>query len=206
MKKSLGGYVWGPSARVAAPLLLAALLTACSTPMNTSVSSNAASSPADKHEHAAVQAGTAELKVPASLAAEHKELHEQLEAAIKAGGKTGEAAKIVEERLSVHFKGEEEYALPQLGLLVPLSEGKSPADAKRAIELSDKLKAQMPKMLEEHKGILEALDKLASAARDENKTQPVEFVEKLKAHAQNEEQITYPAAILVGEYLKSRQK
>jgi hypothetical protein len=32
----------------------------------------------------------------------------------------------------------------------------------------------------------------------------VEFTHKLKMHAQNEEEVLYPAAILVGEYLKLR--
>jgi hypothetical protein len=30
------------------------------------------------------------------------------------------------------------------------------------------------------------------------------FVDELTAHAQNEEQVLYPAAIVVGEYLKLR--
>ena len=32
-------------------------------------------------------------------------------------------------------------------------------------------------------------------------TEYVEFAEDLKLHAQTEEEVTYPAAILVGEYL-----
>ena len=146
------------------------------------------------------------MEVPSSIAAEHKELHEALERSIKSGGKTGEAAEAVEERLKIHFEKEEEFALPQLGLLVMLSEGKATPDMKRAIELSDKLKADLPKMLEEHKGIVEALNSLTAAAKEENKPQAVEFAQKLMAHAQNEEQVMYPAAILVGEYLKLKLK
>lgn len=161
-------------------------------------------SPKPTAEHAQKQEMDIKLEVPSSIAAEHKELHEQLEAAVKAGGKTGEAAKVVEERLKVHFEQEEEFALPQLSILSHLAMGHTPRDTKKAIELSDKLKAEMPKMLEEHKGIVAALDALAVAAKDENKPQAIEFAEKLKAHAMNEEQIMYPAAILVGEYLKLR--
>ena len=142
------------------------------------------------------------LLVPSSIAEEHRELHEELDKAIKSGGRTGDAAKIVEQHLSVHFEKEEEYALPQLALLVPLAEGRVSAEMKPAIELSDRLKADMPKMLEEHKQIVEALNALREAAKTENKTQAISFAEKLSAHAQNEEQVMYPAAILVGEYLK----
>ena len=54
----------------------------------------------------------------------------------------------------------------------------------------------------EHKGIVAALDRLRAAAEAENKPQGAQFARNLAAHDQNEEQITYPAAILVGEYLK----
>ena len=146
------------------------------------------------------------MEVPSALAAEHMEVHEELEKAVASGGKTGEAAKVVEERLSEHFEKEEEYALPQLGLLVPLAEGKATAEMKRAIEMSDKLKAEMPKMMEDHKAIVEALENLSAAAKAENKPQALAFVEMLGAHARTEEQITYPAAILIGEYLKLKLK
>lgn len=163
----------------------------------------------DSHANAptaAMKEGQAKLEPPKIIVEEHHALHEELEAAVKAGGKTGEAAKLVEERLAPHFKKEEEYALPQLGLLVDLSEGKMPADAKKAIELSDKLKAELPKMLEEHKGIVEALEALKKAATEEKSEVGLKFVETLSHHAVNEEQVMYPAAILVGEYLKLKVK
>ena len=145
-------------------------------------------------------------QIPKSINAEHEELHLALEKAIESGGKTGEAAKVVAERMHLHFKNEEEYALPQLGLLNQLAEGKVYGEMKEAIKLSDKLKADLPQMLAEHKTIVAALDNLSNAAKSENKTDVIEFTEKLKMHAQNEEEVLYPAAILVGEYLKLRLK
>ncbi len=38
--------------------------------------------------------------------------------------------------------------------------------------------------------------------RKENKEEYVRVAEKLLLHAQTEEQVLYPAAILIGEYLK----
>ena len=58
-----------------------------------------------------------EFKIPLSLKAEHQELHAELVKAIELGGYTGEAAEAVAEVLHNHFLKEEEYALPQLGLL-----------------------------------------------------------------------------------------
>lgn len=170
------------------------------------------STAADRESHAnspstaGLNEGKATLGVPKIIEGEHHALHEELEAAIKAGGKTGDAAKLVEERLSPHFKKEEEYALPQLGLLAELADGKVGPDAKRAIELSDKLKAELPKMLEEHKAIVEALEGLKKAATEEKSEVGLKFVETLTHHAMNEEQVMYPAAILVGEYLKVKSQ
>jgi hypothetical protein len=57
-------------------------------------------------------------------------------------------------------------------------------------------------MLEEHEGIVAALRNLADVARRENKPEYAEFAEKLILHAQTEEEVSYPTAILIGEYLK----
>lgn len=194
-------------AQAAALVLAAAVLLsfACDQTSNTSSrSDNSVTGTAEHDGHGA--AAPSEFKIPGSLAAEHAELHEQLEAASRSGGVTAEAARKVEERLAEHFKKEEEYALPQLGLLGELAKGNVSPEMKRAVEMSDKLKAEMPQMMAEHKAIVEALDGLAAAATKENKPDVVHFTEKLKMHAQNEEEVLYPAAILIGDFLRLRLK
>ena len=57
-------------------------------------------------------------------------------------------------------------------------------------------------MLSEHKDIVAALSKLIEAARTENKPDVVQFAEKLMLHAQTEEQVAYPTALLIGRYVK----
>jgi hemerythrin superfamily protein len=59
-------------------------------------------------------------------------------------------------------------------------------------------------MLEDHKQIVMALRKLMQAATEEGFDGFSEYATKLIAHAQMEEEVAYPAAILVGEYLKQR--
>ncbi|MBI3630229.1 MAG: hypothetical protein HY217_11765 [Candidatus Rokubacteria bacterium] len=49
-----------------------------------------------------------------------------------------------------------------------------------------------------------ALDVLAQAARRDRKPAVVRFAEKRKLHAQTEEGILYPAALLVGECVKAK--
>jgi hypothetical protein len=43
---------------------------------------------------------------------------------------------------------------------------------------------------------------MIEAAIQEKKMEHIAFAEKLMLHAQNEEEVSYPTAILIGEYLK----
>ncbi len=142
------------------------------------------------------------MKIPDPLKAEHEELHAELDVATKAGGKISEAAVAVAKVLHPHFMKEEEYALPPLGLLRMLAEGKHPTDIPAVIAMTERLKKDIAHMLQEHKAIVIELNKLMEAAKNENKREYVHFAEKLKLHAQTEEEVLYPSAILIGEYLK----
>lgn len=142
--------------------------------------------------------------IPKSMKVEHDELHSSLERLTKAGGRTGEAAKSVANVLDPHFANENAYALPPLGLLVPLSQGKFECNMTKVLKMTDKLEAEMPTMLSEHKDIQAALKKLKDAATAEKKPAGVQFAEHLAAHAQTEEEITYPTALLIGLYVKSK--
>ena len=133
---------------------------------------------------------------------EHEELHQELVKAAQAGGKIGEAAKAVAKALHPHFVSEEEYALPPLGLLSLLAEGKAPQEVEGVLKMTDKLKADLPRMLEEHRKIVALLNHLSDAAKREGRPEVARFAEKLTLHAQTEEEVLYPTSILVGEYLK----
>lgn len=147
------------------------------------------------------------LSVPSSIKIEHEHLHHELEAALASGGKTGASARKVADVLLPHFEEEENYAMPPLGLLERLAR-KEPIDRsqkKQAIEMAERLRREYSKMLEEHKSLTAALRKMESAAREENKPDQVAFAEALIVHAQNEEQVLYPATLLIGDYLKLQQ-
>ena len=143
-----------------------------------------------------------EFKIPVPLTLEHEELHAELARATRSGGKTAEAAKIVANMLHPHFVKEEEFALPPLGLLTRLGNGQLDPQMKDVLAMTDRLKADLPQMIAEHKSIVSALENLGRAAKEENKTEYARFVEKLKLHAQTEEEVLYPAAIMIGELVK----
>jgi len=144
------------------------------------------------------------FNIPRPLKLEHEELHADLVNATKEGGGTGEAARSVAAILHPHFVKEEEFALPPLGLLASLAKGEIVAEMKSVLTMTDRLKAELHQMLEEHKAIVAALEKLADAATRENKLQHRRFSEKLILHAQTEEEVLYPAAIVIGEYVRAK--
>ena len=144
------------------------------------------------------------VHIPAPLKAEHEELHAELANAIRSGGRSGDAAKEVARLLHPHFVKEEEYAMPPLGLLVDLAQGRLDQRMAAVLIMTDKLESELPTMLEEHAAVVAALVVLIDAAGAERKPEVARFAEKLKLHAQTEEQVLYPAALLVGRYLKAR--
>lgn len=144
--------------------------------------------------------------IPSSLKAEHEELHTRLTQTIKLGGTTGAAAIKVADLLHPHFTKEEQYALPPLGLLEPLAAGNTPDNAEEVVAEINQFKVELPEMLLEHEKIVAALKSLEDEARKENHPQVKVFAQKLILHALTEEQVMYPAAILVGEVLSERLK
>lgn len=143
-----------------------------------------------------------EFKIPRSLELEHEELHSELTKATKLGGYVGDAAKAVARVLHPHFLKEEEYALPPLGLLPLLAEGQITTEMEAVLAMTDRLKADLHEMVEEHKAIVSALKGLSFAAKKESKTAYSKFADKLMLHAQTEEEVLYPTAILIGSILE----
>jgi hypothetical protein len=157
---------------------------------------------AQEHAHGATRADRASIAIPASIRAEHQEIHEELLAATKAPGAVGAAARELAAVLDPHFVREEQIALPPLGLLGPLSRGERTAEMRAVLPMSDSLRAELPRMLQEHVAIHAATVKLGEAARAAGNTAVAHLAEKLALHAKSEEEVFYPAAILVGDLVR----
>ena len=142
--------------------------------------------------------------IPQPLKSEHETLHERLRQATEAGGEVGQAAKTVARLMHPHFVKEDQIALPPLGLLVALARGEMNAEMAAVLELTDRLEAELPQMLAEHRGIVDALTRLREAAGRAGRDDVVAFAGALVEHAQTEEAVTYPAAILVGQVVRQR--
>jgi len=141
--------------------------------------------------------------IPSSLKAEHEALHEELRLATRAGGEIGEAAQTLARLMHPHFVKEDEFALPPLGLLAALTRGEAPAGMADVLALTDRLEAEMPTMLQEHQEIVVALQRLRALAARADRADLVDFADGLLQHARTEEEVMYPAALLVGRYVRS---
>ena len=95
-----------------------------------------------------------------------------------------------------------------MGLIAPLSAGDrlSEAVVSDVLAMTDALRSELPRMLEEHKKIRAAVEKLRLAARAEKAAKYEQLAEDLALHAQTEEEVLYPAALVVGELLRARRQ
>jgi hypothetical protein len=146
------------------------------------------------------------FEIPKPLQAEHAELHARLVEATKEPGAVGEAAREVARLLHPHFVAEEDFALPPLALLSALVGGAVMPEMAEVLPMTRRLKAELPKMLAEHGQIVGALEKLRAAAHAAGRAEYENFADALVLHAQTEEQVLYPAAILVGEHVERSLK
>jgi hypothetical protein len=144
------------------------------------------------------------ITIPASIRDEHMELLAGLLAAGAERGPVGEAARELTRTLQPHFDREERIALPPLGLLRPLAEDRVPADAEEVLPLTDSLRAELPRMLAEHREIEAAIARFESVARAEMVHRYDMLAVSLRRHARSEEEVLYPAAVLVGDLVRAR--
>ena len=148
------------------------------------------------------------LEIPKSLQVEHAAIHTTLSEAIKVQGPVGASAKTLAEALHSHFEREEGIALPPLGILAPLADGVAIPEAQlsRALSLSDSLRRVLPQVLGEHSRIARAVEGLREVAKAEHMAKYEELADQVALHAQHEEEVLYPAAMLVGDLIRARQR
>lgn len=152
-------------------------------------------------QHHPIGGVTPLITTPPSIGTEHRQLHETLERASKEPDALGAAARELEAALVPHFGREEEIATPPLGLLPKLATGEVTSEMRSVLPLTEALERELPQMLKEHQAIRAAVGKFRAAAETAKRPEYVRFSDALAAHARQEEEILYPAAILVGRYV-----
>jgi hypothetical protein len=140
--------------------------------------------------------------VPSVLKKEHDQFLETMTRISSFQDSTGRVAKKLYELMAYHFKEEEEYVLPPLGLLPAFAIGKIPEQTEKVIQLTERFKSNSAKMIAEHQMIKAYLDEMMLAGAKENHLEIPGFEQELQKHAAAEEEVFFPTAILIGEYLK----
>lgn len=140
--------------------------------------------------------------VPAILLDEHERLLSTIDSLALLKDSTGASAVKLQEVMRHHFSEEEDYVLPALGLLPALATGNIPPGSEQILQLTEKLKEQYSHLLAEHQVITVFLEELLQIAKREGHTGLGAFQKALQAHAAAEQEIYFPAAMLIGEYMK----
>lgn len=143
-------------------------------------------------------------EVPSAILKEHTDLLSKMQALTSFMDSTGQVARKLYDLMQHHFEEEEDFVLPPLAVLPLLASEQFPERHEELLLLTEKLKTQLSHMNAEHQMIKVHVGELKQAAALEGYSIPAGFEENLHRHAQMEEEIFFPAAILVGEYLKQK--
>ncbi len=145
-----------------------------------------------------------DLRIPGTLKTEHEELYEELNRAARVNGAIGMAALSAFKIFQHHMTKEEEFALPPLHLLPSLGERSINTEFTGVIKLCDRLKSQMPTLVKEHDEMRKSLHEMNDVAMKEQKPEYAALAKRLMQHLSMEEEIYYPASLVVGEYIKEK--
>ncbi len=141
-------------------------------------------------------------EIPSSIQITHVLLLEQIHKMTLYKDSSGRVAIKIEDMMKHHFTEEENYILPTLGLLPLLANGQIPQQYDDVILLSEKAKSLMDHMSAEHQLITAYIKELKDVSNNDNLSEIIDFENQVSKHAISEEEVLFPAAILVGEYLK----
>lgn len=140
--------------------------------------------------------------VPSSIKKEHENLLEQIHRITLFRDSAGLVARKLNDLMQHHFKEEEDLALPPLGVLSLLASGEIPEQSHDIIVWTEKLKSQLTHLSVEHQLIKAYMDELRQADTNGSHPEIIAFEKEVHKHANIEEEVFFPAAILIGEYLK----
>lgn len=144
------------------------------------------------------------FRTPPPVQGEHETLHRKLMSLARSPGRIGAVAEEVAGLVHLHTQREDALAMPLLGLLPHLAAGRVTRDMAPAIFMAGELRAELSRMLEEHIAIVAALRRLIDLGCELDRPDAAEFAARLISHAELEEHVLYPAAIVAGEFVGAK--
>jgi hypothetical protein len=153
---------------------------------------------------AAAQPSSQARDIPQSLKLEHENTLEQLTALTRRSGAVGVEARKALGLFKRHVQREQDYIVPPLTLLPLLADGKFSPDMKWAIAMADRVKADREQIFQEHAQITDAMNALATAARQARDAGALSFAEGAVADSLNDVELIEPMTIVIGDYLRAK--
>jgi uncharacterized protein YicC (UPF0701 family) len=138
------------------------------------------------------------------FSADHGDIHDRLARASRAEGAIGEAARRVARYFAQHAEKEERLVTPLVALLPLAARGVLDARMSEALPLFNEFSDAVKDMISEHHMIGAALELLVAAARAEEGAELASLASRMVAHMRLEEEVVYPAALVLGKYLQLR--
>ncbi len=145
-----------------------------------------------------------ELPAPRSLRLSHNDARVELVGATLEGGRIAVAARRLAQVCLPHFDEEEKSVFPALGLLPELMQGMVRAEMMQVLPLISAFSAKHNALIHQHQSIQSAIDALLAAAQRERNRQVAEFALNMRVHERIEDEVIYPALIMIGMYLREK--
>ena len=156
-------------------------------------------------EDAVVLTVTGKNETPSVILKDHHYFLNKLEPVTRYKDSTGYFAGELYKVMEYHFKEEEEYVLPPLGILPLMARGEFPVNANEIFLLTEKFRENSAVMLAEHQMITHFLAKMMRTAAMEDHKDLMGFEEEVQKHSALEEEVLFPMVFVIGDYLKLRQ-
>lgn len=139
--------------------------------------------------------------VPSSIKDDHAALMASIKQLTTIDDSSGRVAIKLLELMQHHFKEEEDNVLPALGLLPFLASGQLPGQIQEFKPLADQLNVKIFHLEIEHQLIKAHIDELMKVSSSEQKAGIEQLESALMVHAKTEEEIFFPAAIVIAKFL-----
>ena len=144
------------------------------------------------------------LGTPSTLLFEHDEARAGLIRARLEGGQIAKAAERVAQLCLPHFEYEEKNVFPALALLPYLARGTLRPEMMTVLPLISDFNAKYDELGADHQSILAAIVELLQVAHKQENREFAKLAFSLRAHEWIEDEVIYPAVVLVGKCLWSR--
>jgi hypothetical protein len=141
-------------------------------------------------------------KIPGAIKEEYEDLYERLNAAARVRGEIGRTAMAAFRHMQSHYLKDQEYALPPLKLLPTVAADNVTGEIDQIQTMCNRLKRQLPSLIEENDTIIGELGQLADAAAKEEKPEYRDLARHFIQFLEREKHILYPASVLMGEYIR----